>query len=168
MASGKYGTFSGGRISVIGLDEYVSKLTQFDANIEAVVENAVMKSVEPVTNDMERFLNTHLKGQPKPKNQKTMPRGKGTTKRNMYVNRKWRNSHTYLQVEVGFHKGTSKEPAGLPALFLDVGTKDAIGTPLIKPTFFVYYAVHNNVKEVQRIQTSDIERVYNILSGAKK
>ena len=168
MASGKYGTFSGGRISVVGLDEYVAKLTKFDADIESVVEKAIDKSVIPVTRDMEKFLDKHLVGQPRPVGQKTLPRGRGTTKQNMYVNKKWKNRHTYLQVEVGFHKGDSKHPEGLPALFLDIGTKDAIGTPLIKPTFFVYYAVHNNVNEVQRIQTSEVENVYNILSGAKK
>ena len=57
-----------------------------------------------------------------------------------------------------FEYGFDANDGGLPALFLDVGT------PKIKPTFFIYYAVENNLKRIHEIQKEELTK---ILEGLK-
>lgn len=57
-----------------------------------------------------------------------------------------------------FEYGFDAKDGGLPALFLD------IGTPKIKPTFFIYYAVENNLKRIHEIQKEELTK---ILEGLK-
>lgn len=57
-----------------------------------------------------------------------------------------------------FEYGFDAKNGGLPALFLD------IGTPKIKPTFFIYYAVENNLKKIHEIQKEELTK---ILEGLK-
>lgn len=52
-----------------------------------------------------------------------------------------------------FEYGFDAKDGGLPALFLD------IGTPKIKPTFFIYYAVENNLKRIHDIQREELTKI---------
>ena len=52
-----------------------------------------------------------------------------------------------------FEYGFDAKNGGLPALFLD------IGTPKIKPTFFIYYAVENNLKAIHSIQKAELMKI---------
>lgn len=58
-----------------------------------------------------------------------------------------------------FEYGFDAKKGGLPALFLD------IGTPKIKPTFFIYYAVERNLARIHQIQREELTK---ILEGLKK
>lgn len=57
-----------------------------------------------------------------------------------------------------FEYGFEVAKGGLPALFLD------IGTPKIKPSFFIYYAVENNMSKIHAIQKEELTK---ILEGLK-
>lgn len=52
-----------------------------------------------------------------------------------------------------FEYGFDPKEGGLPALFLD------IGTPKIKPTFFIYYAVENNLARIHAIQKEELTKI---------
>lgn len=156
MAGGRKGTFSGGRIEIFGLTEIVKKLDRAGANINRSVESALRASVVPVEDDLKAFMRKHLEGQPTPSTQKTPPRGIGEAEASRYRKINWSRGGSVLNLEVGYDKSSG----GLHALFLDVGTKDSIGTPLIKPTYFVYYAVNNNLNQIHRIQLDTLRDIF--------
>lgn len=162
------GSFSGRQgIEMWGLDEIVQKLNRVEANLNSALTQALQKSSEPVTNYMLDFLKLHLKGMPIPtfqgkQTQVTLPRGVGNTAKAMYTKTRWTGKGTVLRLEVGF----DKDNGGLPALFLDLGTKKKVyGTPLIKPTYFVYYAINNNLNEIHRIQVETLNNIFRELTG---
>lgn len=156
------GSFSGGVLQYQG-DRELMKMLQDLSNPEILnnaVEEALRNSAKPLKEYMASFMDSHRKGMPRPINQNTEPRGTGQS--NRYLG-EWikRDGNTFV-LRVGFEKRNYKTGSdhesqkGLQALFLDIGTKDAMGTPLVRPTFFVYYAVMNNLDEVRRIQNNTI------------
>lgn len=160
MAGGRKGTFSGGRIEIFGLTEIVRKLDRAGARVNSSVESALRASIVPVEDDLKAFMKRHLEGQPTPSTQKTAPRGVGEAESSRYRKINWSRGGNVLNVEVGYDKSRG----GLHALFLDVGTKDSVGTPLIKPTFFVYYAVNNNLNRIHRIQVDTLNDIFRELT----
>lgn len=152
------GSFSGGVITYQGDVDLVKLLSSLEDKTELMrdVKEVLLESKEPVEKYMRDFMNSHLKGQPRPATQSTEPRGTGQT--NQYLTHKFEQNGDEIILRIGFKKrdyesGSDKRaPEGLSALFLDIGTRDAMGTPLITPTFFIYYAVANNLDEVRRIQ----------------
>lgn len=156
MAGRRKGTFSGSTIEIFGLTDIIKKLDRAGANINSSVESALRASVVPVEDDLKAFMRKHLKGQPTPSTQKTPPRGIGEAESSRYRKINWSRGGSVINLEVGYDKSYG----GLHALFLDVGTKDSIGTPLIKPTYFVYYAINNNLNEIHRIQVDTLKDIF--------
>ena len=154
----KTGEFSGGVLRYQGDRELMRILQNLSSpdNLNRAVDEALKKSSEPIKKDMMDFMDTHREGMPRPAAQNTEPRGTGQS--NRYIGEWLKRDGDRVTLRVGFEKKNYKSGAshesqkGLAALFLDVGTKDAMGTPLVRPTFFVYYAVRNNLDEVRRIQ----------------
>lgn len=152
------GSFSGGVLQYQGDRELMKLLQDLSSpeNLNKAVDEALLKSSEPLKKDMADFMDTHRKGMPKPATQNTEPRGRGQS--NRYLGEWLKRDGDTAILRIGFEKRDYKSGAshesqkGLAALFLDIGTKDAMGTPLVRPTFFVYYAVNNNLDEVRRIQ----------------
>lgn len=152
------GSFSGGVLEYQGDRELMKMLQDISSPdvLNRAVDEALIKSAEPLKKDMREFMDSHKKGRPRPATQNTEPRGKGQS--NRYLGQWLKRKGDTVTLRVGFEKkdyvsGASHEAQkGLAALFLDIGTKDAMGTPLVRPTFFVYYAVRNNLDEVRRIQ----------------
>lgn len=156
------GSFSGGVLQYQG-DRELAKMLQdlADTNtLNNAVAESLTKSAELLKKDMIAFMDTHRKGMPTPATQNTPPRGTGQS--NRYIGEWLKRDGNTMILRVGFEKRNYKSGAsheaqkGLQALFLDIGTKDAMGTPLVRPMFFVYYAVMNNLDEVRRIQNDVI------------
>lgn len=156
------GSFSGGVMHYQGDRELMQMLQEISSvdNLNNAVEEALKKSSEPLKKSMSEYMDTHRKGMPTPATQNTAPRGTGQS--NRYLGEWLKRDGSTMVLRVGFEKKNYKTGAdheaqkGLQALFLDIGTKDAMGTPLVRPTFFVYYAVMNNLDNVRRIQNAVI------------
>lgn len=143
----------------MGDDELLRKIEELssDKEINRICYDALIKSSAPVKQYMDDFLDTHLEGNgiPWPYTQMTPARGKGQSRR-YYDNHAWWKGHR-MSITVGYDfkdyvKGDHEQQGALQALFLDIGTRTAGGTPVIEPTFFVYYAVRNSISEVEAIQ----------------
>lgn len=157
------GSFSGGVIHYQGDVELMKILQQLsnEAQLDEAIEDALMQSAKPVQDYMNDFMDSHLAGMPTPPTQNTPPRGVGQTKKFMG---QWlkRDGHR-MELLIGYQKRdwnprNKRAPMGLAALFLDIGTRDALGTPRVRPTFFIYYAVQNNLDQVRMIQNRVINR----------
>lgn len=86
--------------------------------------------------------------------------GKNAKKRFVGTNTKGKKGFTGGSVKVVseddclyFEYGFDANNGGLPALFLD------IGTPKQKPTFFIYYAVENNLSKIHAIQKEELTKI---------
>jgi hypothetical protein len=66
-----------------------------------------------------------------------------------------------LYYEFGF----KAKDGGMPALYLDLGTPKRTPTKgpkyrgQIKPTYFIYYAVENNMKKIHNIQMNELTKI---------
>lgn len=161
----KRGTFSGGIIEWMGDDELLRKIEQLSSKeeINRICFDALTKSSVPVRKYMDDFLDTHLKGKgiPWPYTQVTLPEGKGQSKRNYNSHPWWKGNKMSITVGYDFNdyvKGNHEQQGALQALFLDIGTKSAGGTPRIVPTFFVYYGVRNSLAAIEAIQNETVAR----------
>ncbi|MCQ2059793.1 MAG: hypothetical protein MJY71_08220 [Bacteroidaceae bacterium] len=150
MAS-KKGKFSkkGNLVGFYGTPDLLKKIEKANGNVKKAVETAVLKSIEPATQDMKEFIRTH--------------RETGVTEDAFDDGQvKWNGD------SVNIKSGFDIEKGGLPALFLDIGTPSHSGrngTGMITgitPTFFVYYAVENNMDKIMKIQQQTLE---DILKG---
>lgn len=146
MAQRIRGTFSnqGGGISLWGVDELIAKLDAMGGNIADAAEEALTRTAEIIEADMRHFMEAHTRKGPGPHTIDAL----GTV---------IKKSGTSISGTTGFKMrnvpGSGDIPVGLPALFLD------IGTPHIKPTYFVYYAYKNNVDRIAQVQ-KDVFRRY--------
>ena len=146
MARRMRGTFSnqGGGISLWGVDELIAKLDALGGNIADAAEEALTRTAEIIESDMRHFMEPHTRTGPGPHTIDAL----GTV---------IKRTGTSISGATGFKMrnvpGSGDIPVGLPALFLD------IGTPHIKPTYFVYYAYKNNVDKIAQVQ-KDVFRRY--------
>ena len=142
----KKGTFSkkGNLIDFYGTPELLKKIEAANGNVRKAVETAVLKSIEPAKQDMKEFIRNHKET--------------GVTEDSFDDGLlKWKGD------AVNIKSGFDIEKGGLPALFLDIGTPSHSGrngTGLITgiaPTYFVYYAVENNMDKIMKIQRKTLE-----------
>lgn len=158
----KTGDFSGGQFELYGFNELLEKIEDFGKSaLNSAVYSALRASEQPVKNYMTRFMESHRAGKPIPfpYTQDTPPRGKGQTNRYYESHVWWKGNRITMicgYLKDDYVKGDKEAQKGLSALFLDVGTKTAMGTPRITPTFFMYYAVRNNADEIYRRQRNAI------------
>lgn len=159
----KTGDFSGGSFELYGFEELLEKIEDFGTKaLNVAVYSALKSSEQPVKRYMTDFIESHKEGRdiPFPYTQDTPPRGKGQTNK-YYESHVWWRGNTITMIcgfeKADYVKGNKEAQKGLSALFLDVGTRDAMGTPRITPTFFMYYAVRNNADEIKRRQKTALE-----------
>lgn len=139
-------------------------------NIKPAIEAAARKSLPLIQKEFAKFAAEHKQtGRMEQSlidpSQVTFIWGKNAKKRFVATTTKGVKGFTGGKVEVVseedclyFEYGFDAKNGGLPALFLD------IGTPKIKPTFFIYYAVENNLKAIHEIQKAELTK---ILEGLK-
>lgn len=159
----KVGDFSGGSFELYGFNELLEKIEDFGKDaLNQAVYGALKSSEQPVKKYMTDFMESHKEGKPIPfpYTQDYPPRGTGQANR-YYESHVWWKGQTITMI-CGFEKedyvkGDKEAQKGLSALFLDVGTRDEMGTPRITPTFFMYYAVINNMDEIKRRQKTFLE-----------
>ena len=139
-------------------------------NIKPAIERAARRSLPIIQREFQAFAEQHkLTGDMARSlidpSQVTFVWGKNAKKRFVGTTTKGVKGFTGGSVKtvneedcLYFEYGFDANDGGLPALFLD------IGTPKIKPTFFIYYAVENNLKRIHEIQKEELTK---ILEGLK-
>lgn len=138
MAKKKKGKFShngGVSLDFYGFQELLEKITKVGGNLEDALSKSLQASAKPIENDLREFMNKHHKT--------------GDTIGS------FENIHSVDRVGgyVYYKLGFNKDNGGLPALYLDVGT------PTIKPSFFVYYAFTNNADRVKQEQEQALLKI---------
>lgn len=125
------GNFShGGYVGLdfFGFEEILQKISDAEGNVVDAVVKAAKASAKPIEADLLKFIRSH--------------RLTGDTEDSFTNIHDMKKGYGIISYKLGFDKNNG----GLPALFLD------IGTPTIKPSFFVYYAFRNNVDRVKAEQ----------------
>lgn len=124
---------SGTYVSFYGADVILKKLETTGEDVNKIMETAIVRASIPIQNDLIGFMKQHEKT--------------GNTLKAYHQGKaKWDSSF----MKYGF--GWLTNDAGLPALFLD------LGTPTIKPSFFTYYARKNNMDKFEGIVMDYLER----------
>lgn len=148
----------------------VNAIEAAGGNIKPAIESAARKSLPVIQKEFAKFAAEHkLTGDMERSlidpSQVTFIWGKAAKKRFVATTTKGVKGFTGGKVEVVsesdclfFEYGFEVEKGGLPALFLD------IGTPKIKPTFFIYYAIERNYSTIHAIQRAELMK---ILEGLK-
>lgn len=139
-------------------------------NIKPAIEQAARRSLPIIQSEFQSFIEQHrVTGETAASlidpSQTKFIWGKNAKKRFVGTTTRGVKGFTGGSVQVVseedclyFEYGFDAKNGGLPALFLD------IGTPKIKPTFFIYYAVENNMARIHAIQREELMR---ILEGLK-
>lgn len=139
-------------------------------NIKPAIERAARRSLPIIQKEFQAFAEKHrltgdMAGSLIDPSQVSFIWGKNAKKRFVGTTTKGVKGFTGGSVKtvseedcLYFEYGFDANDGGLPALFLD------IGTPKIKPTFFIYYAVENNLKRIHEIQKEELTK---ILEGLK-
>lgn len=129
----------GSLVEMYGVSELLKNIEKAGGKVDAAVQKAVDRSLEIVGADMQAFMSGHKNtGETMESYEQTSAKSDGNT--------------------VTGNAGYNVKKGGLPAIFLDVGT------PKIKPSFFRYYAVENNRKQIEEIQRATLNE---ILEGLK-
>lgn len=125
------------RIEFFGTSELLQKIEKAGGNVEKLCAEALKSSVQKPKEEMLQFIREHhLTGQ---------------TENSFVEEIKTENGKIFC--EVGF----SIKGGGLAALFLN------LGTPKIKPSFFIDYAVENNIDEIKKAQLEALNKAFREL-----
>lgn len=117
-----------------GFDELVKKLDRTEKEIKKAVETALIRSAKYPKKDMVDFIKKHhLTGLTEESFEDVQVYWEGTK----------------CKGDMGFNI----DKGGIAALMLD------IGTPKIKPNFFIYYAINNNRKKIIDEQNKALEEI---------
>lgn len=133
----KRGTFSNGGswgMDFYGFEELLLKIQQAEGSAVPAIMDALKEGAKPIQADLLAFMAKHHRT--------------GDTARSMTEAVHTSNAGMTLYYEMGF----DIKKGGLPALFLD------LGTPRIRPSFFVYYAFKNNTDNVRMLQEKAIKK----------
>lgn len=123
-----------GALEFYGFDELVKKLDMSEKGIKKAVSDALIRSSVYPKKDMLDFIKKHhLTG---------------------LTEDSWEDANVYWEGtkckgDIGF----SIDKGGIASLMLD------IGTPKIKPSFFIYYAINNNRKRIIEEQNRALEEI---------
>lgn len=131
------GTFSHGGgwgMDFYGFEDLLLKIKAAEGNVEAAVMDALHEGAKPIEADLLLFMAKHHRS--------------GTTEGSMTEVVKDFHAGMTIYYSLGF----DIKKGGLPALFLD------IGTPRIRPSYFVYYAFKNNTDNVKRLQEQALRK----------
>lgn len=138
----KKGTFSGTYVEFVGYEELLRKIDKVSGSVNKPLETAIKEGSKIAERDMLAFIRKHrLTGGTESSFEEGKVVWSGDTK-------------------VNFSMGFNIKKGGLPALFLDVGT------PKIKPSFFVYYAINNHYQEIYDTQKQALQKaLFDVLGG---
>lgn len=131
------GTFSHGGgwgMDFYGFEELLLKIQQAEGSAGPAIMEALKEGGKPIQADLLMFMAKHHRS--------------GVTADSMTEAMHQSNAGMTLYYEMGF----DIKKGGLPALFLD------IGTPRIRPSFFVYYAFKNNADNVRMLQEKALKK----------
>lgn len=111
-----------------GSADILNKIEAAGGNVERAIGKAVVKAGQIPKREMEQFMSQH--------------KYSGLTDRSMTEDKEvvWKDGKARYRVGYDIKKG------GMAALFLD------IGTPRMKPYFFVYHAMENNFTNIKNAQ----------------
>lgn len=121
-------------IKFYGFDELAKSLNVADNVLKKAIEDCMKKSAELPKRDMLDFMAKH--------------KVTGVTERSFKdLDITWQGN--VCTGAIGFDIPSG----GLPAVFLDKGT------PKIRPKYFIYYAVTNNAREIEKIQRETLKKI---------
>ena len=145
----------GNLIDMYGVSDLLKSIEKAGGKVDAAVQKAVDVSLKIVGDDMQAYMSTRI--------------DTGET----YGSFELTPAQITDQIKVGKETynikgggvagsvGYNVKKGGLPAIFIDVYDG---GTPKTKPSFFRYYAVENNRKQIEEIQRATLNE---ILEGLK-
>ena len=118
-----------------GTSELLKKIEAAGGNVENAISRAVARSMEAPKRDMQAFVSKH--------------HVTGATERSFNETPfTWENG--VLKYAVGY----SIKDGGIAALFLD------IGTPKMKPHFFIWNTVQNHADNIVKIQQETLKEIF--------
>ena len=118
-------------IKFYGFDELAKSLDVADNVLKRAIEDCMKKSAELPKRDMLDFMAKH----------------KLTERSFKDLDITWKGN--VCTGAIGFDIPSG----GLPAVFLDKGT------PKIRPKYFIYYAVTNNAREIEKMQRETLKKI---------
>lgn len=125
------------RIEFFGTSELLKKIEQAGKNVEKACEDALRASVQTPKQEMLEYIQQHhLTGQ---------------TEDSFVEEIKNENGKIYCEVGFSIRKG------GIAALFLN------LGTPKIKPSFFIENAVDYNIDKIKADQLKALNEAFREL-----
>jgi hypothetical protein len=134
----------------------IDRIEAAGASVKPAIENAARKSLPIVQKEFQAFISAHkLTGDTEASlidpSQVEMVWGGAARKRYDFKSKsvKVYDDESILYFQYGFDANNG----GLPALFLDVGT------PKITPSFFIYYAVENNLSKIHALQREELMKI---------
>lgn len=136
MAGGK------SRIEFFGTSEILKKIEAAGGNVEWACAEALKKSVEAPKAEMLDFIRTL------PFSTKHGHHPTGQTEDSFVEEITQDGNKIYLELGFSIRKG------GIAALFLN------LGTPKIKPTFFIENAIDNNIDAIKKAQLDALKETF--------
>ena len=148
-----------------GAQKLLKKLDDAGKNVKPALEAAARKSLPLVQKDFKAFAEEHKRTGDMAESlidpsQVKFVWGKDAKKRFVGQTTSGVKGFTGGRVEIVdeedvlfFEYGFDPKKGVLPALFLDVGT------PTIQPSFFIYYAVENNLAQIHKIQNEELTKI---------
>lgn len=125
------------RIEFFGTSELLKKIERAGGNVEQACMDALKASVQKPKEEMLQYIRQHhLSGQ---------------TEESFVEEIKTENGKIYCEVGFSIREG------GLAALFLN------LGTPRIKPSFFIDNAVDHNIDEIKKAQLEALNKAFREL-----
>lgn len=125
------------RIEFFGTSELLKKIEAAGGNVEKACMDALKASVQKPKEEMLQYIRQHhLSGQ---------------TEESFVEEIKQENGKIYCEVGFSIREG------GLAALFLN------LGTPKIKPSFFIDNAVDHNIDEIKKAQIEALNKAFREL-----
>lgn len=125
------------RIEFFGTSELLKKIERAGGNVEQACMDALKVSVQKPKEEMLQYIRQHhLSGQ---------------TEESFVEEIKTENGKIYCEVGFSIREG------GLAALFLN------LGTPRIKPSFFIDNAVDHNIDEIKKAQLEALNKAFREL-----
>lgn len=130
---------AGVSVSFFGFGELLEKIDEAEGNIVDAVVRATKASSKPIKRDLLSYMERH--------------KLTGGTESSFVDVTDIKKGYGRISYKIGF----DIKKGGLPALFLD------IGTPTIKPSFFVYYAFMSNEDEIKEEQEKALKEALSEL-----
>lgn len=146
-------------------------------NIKPAIERAARRSLPIVQREFQAFAEKHKRSGEMANSlidasQVEFIWGKNAKKRFVAKTKKGKQGFSGGSVQtvseddcLFFEYGFDVETGGMKALWLDVGTpkrpptKKGKYTGTVKPTFFIFYAVENNMSQIHAIQKEELSKI---------